>query len=50
MSLGNFYDFQDMRDVTRYKTRLQEGLLSIDSTRLPTVTVQKQAKEAGRID
>ena len=39
MKLDNFYDFRDWRDVTRYKTRLQEGLRSTGSTRLPRVTV-----------
>ena len=39
VKLVNFYDFQQPRDVIRYKTRLWEGLQSIGSTRLPTVIV-----------
>jgi hypothetical protein len=39
LKLDNFYDFRDWRDVTRYKTRLQDALHSIGSTRLPRVTV-----------
>jgi len=39
MRLDNFYNFRDWRDVTRYKMQLQEGLRSIDSMRLPRVTV-----------
>ena len=27
VKLANFYDFRSSRDVTRYKTRLQDGLL-----------------------
>lgn len=37
--LENFYDFRSWKDVTRYKTRLQEGLHSIGSTRLPKATL-----------
>ncbi len=47
MRLDNFYNFRDMRDVTRYKMRLQEGLHSIDSMRLPTVTVRRRTSEVG---
>jgi hypothetical protein len=39
VSLENFYDFRNWKDVTRYKTRLQEGLHSIGSTRLPRATI-----------
>lgn len=39
VKLANFYDFRNWRDVTRYKTRLQDGLRSTGSTRLPTVTL-----------
>jgi hypothetical protein len=41
MKLDNFYNFRDWRDVTRYKMRLQDGLHSTDSTRLPRVTVTR---------
>lgn len=34
--LVNFYDFRNSKDVIRYKMRLQDGLHSTDSTRLPT--------------
>ncbi len=49
MKLDNFYNFRDWRDVTRYKTRLQEGLHSTGSTRLPTVTVTR-SKRPGPTD
>jgi hypothetical protein len=39
--LDNFYDFRNWRDVTRYKTRLQDALHSTGSTRLPRVTVTR---------
>ena len=47
LKLGNFYDFQDWRDVIRYKTRLQEGLRSTDSTRLPRATLIR-SRRTGR--
>ena len=37
--LENFYDFRSSRDVTRYKMRLQAGLHSTGSTRLPRATL-----------
>jgi hypothetical protein len=37
--LENFYDFRSSRDVTRYKTRLQDALHSTGSTRLPKATL-----------
>jgi hypothetical protein len=39
LKLENFYDFRNWKDVTRYKMRLQDGLLSTGSTRLPTATL-----------
>ncbi len=36
VKLENFYDFRNWKDVTRYRTRLQDGLHSTGSTRLPT--------------
>ena len=39
--LKNFYNFHDWRDVTRYKTQLQDALHSTGSTRLPTVTLTR---------
>lgn len=41
--LKNFYNFRNWRDVTRYKTRLQDALHSTGSTRLPTVTLTRPA-------
>ena len=43
MRLENFYDFRSSRDVTRYKTRLQDALHSTGSTRLPTATLIRSA-------
>jgi hypothetical protein len=42
--LENFYDFRNWKDVTRYKTRLQDGLLSIGSTRLPRATLIRSTR------
>jgi len=42
VKLDNFYDFRNWRDVTRYKTQLQDALSSTGSTRLPRVTLIRQ--------
>ena len=42
--LSNFYDFRNLRDVTRYKMQLQDALRSTDSMRLPTVTVIRRKR------
>ncbi|QEG37839.1 hypothetical protein Pr1d_51870 [Bythopirellula goksoeyrii] len=44
MRLKNFYNFHDWRDVTRYKTQLQDALHSTGSTRLPTVTLIRSVR------
>jgi hypothetical protein len=44
VKLENFYDFRNWRDVTRYKTQLQDGLRSIGSTRLPKATLIRIAR------
>lgn len=41
--LENFYNFRNLRDVTRYKMRLQDALHSTGSTRLPRVTLIRHA-------
>ena len=44
VKLANFYDFRSSRDVIRYKTRLQDGLHSTGSTRLPTATLIRSTR------
>jgi hypothetical protein len=42
VKLENFYDFRNWKDVTRYKTRLQDGLHSTGSMRLPRATLTRR--------
>ena len=44
MRLENFYDFRSWKDVTRYKTRLQDALHSTGSTRLPKATLIRSTR------